>query len=129
MPEKIKVDIEKPVQEFEIGGKVYKLLYDDDSLKRYQKEFKEVAERWKEYENIDFDKLSEKEAQKYHDEQEQILKDITENLFGEGSFEQIYEACHRSTFNLLRVVEQVRDWYEDMHLDAKQRAKKYYTEK
>lgn len=125
----IKIGVDKPVQKFEIGGKVYEVFYDDESLKKYSKQAQKFHADVKKAEKIKVDKLTEKQKEKVEAEYRQAAKKLIEMFFGRGTFEDIYDACGKATVNLAVVVEAVLDWLGEKLSSIKNTKKQYYTKK
>ncbi|NIK12875.1 hypothetical protein [Alkalibacillus almallahensis] len=124
-------NFEQPFDEIDINGHIYKLYYDDESLKRYQKlatDYQQDAEKYAQKQN-DLGNMSEKEIEKLEQEGVEFLKRFTDGFFGEGAFEPIYEASGRSTLNFMPLIEYTLDWLNNKMPDTDQAKKDYYLKK
>lgn len=121
----IKIQLDKPMQEFEIGGKVYEVYYDDESLKKYEKQTKSFYEKVQK--KLDLNKATEQQLEKYEKEQYCLLKETLEVFFGKGSFDEIYQASGKSLINLTKVVTVLVQWLGDKTSFKNEDIKKYYT--
>ncbi|MFC4075220.1 hypothetical protein [Salinithrix halophila] len=126
---RIKIDMAAPIQEFEIGGKVYKLDYSDDKLKQYHAASNKFINDYDEALKMDVEKMSEKEQKAAEEKYTQSVKDTVDLLFGSGSFDMIYEDCGRSMFNVGKVLEAVYSFIGDKLGVEKTQKKKKYTRK
>lgn len=114
---KISFNVEsKSYDEIELGDKVYKVYYDDENLKEYSKKAKKYYKESIKFNEIDTSKLTEKEEKEYTENANKIARELIETFFGQGTFDEIYEACGKSSINLIGVVEQLLDW---MHAKIK----------
>lgn len=121
----IKIDLQKPVQEFEIDGKVYEVGYDDESLRAYEKQSKVFYEKAKT--NVDLTKLSDEEKKELETKQYQLLKETIEVFFGQGSYEEIYTATGKSLINMTKVITALFEWLQSKLGAINEQAKAYYT--
>lgn len=121
----IRIDLDKPVQEFEIGGKVYEVSYDDDSLKKYEKQA--VIFYKKTREKIDLDKASKREMEEYTKEMHLLLEETMDVFFGEGSFKEIYETAGKSLINITKVISILIDWLNSKMSLKHEEIQNYYT--
>lgn len=121
----IKIELEKPVQEFEIGGKVYEVFYDDESLKKYEKQAKVFYDKTRK--EINLDEADESEVEAFENEMRELLKDTLECFFGGGSYQSIYEASGKSLINLAKVVQVLVKWMSGKLNLKQQDIKNYYT--
>ncbi|APA05053.1 MULTISPECIES: hypothetical protein [Bacillus amyloliquefaciens group] len=109
----IKVNLEETVQEFEIGGKVYRLAYDDESLGRYLRRMRAFYRSSVDATNKKFDEMTEAEQDEMTAKALKEAEEIMDTFFGQGSFHPIYEACGKSMRNLYNVIEAVGEFLED----------------
>lgn len=121
----IKINFEKPSQEFEINGKIYEVFYDDESLKKYEKVARRFFENVKT--NIDIEKISDSERDRLEKENIEEIKLAVEAFFGEGKYEEIYEASGKSLINMTTVISVVFDWIEGKLKVDRESAINYYT--
>ncbi|GAA5417919.1 hypothetical protein Pryu01_02997 [Paraliobacillus ryukyuensis] len=108
---KITFDVQSSnYDEIEIGDRVYNVYYDDASIEKYHEQAKKYAEKSKEFAAKDIENLSDEEVEQMKQESNDIAKDFIETFFGKGSFDEVFEACGRSSFNLVRVCDQLIEW-------------------
>lgn len=121
----IKVDIEKPYDEFDIGGKVYNVYFDDESLRKYEKTLKEFRKETQ----TDKDplKMSEKQRSETEKKHRKAIKKAIDCFFGEGSYEEIYALTGKSMIMLARVVEALFNWLDGKLNHVKKKQLEYYT--
>ena len=124
---RIKIDLEQPFDEFEIGGQVYKVYYDDDSFRKYEKQCHKFAEEADV--KVDAAKLTDDEKKALEEKQRGLLKETIETFFGEGSFEEIYEAAGKSLVNITKVVMALSEWLDSKMNVAQQKRREYYTKR
>src|SRR5690606_42133698 len=92
----IRIDIEKPTQEFEIGGEIYTARWDDDTLLELERKFAKYNEMAMQSSKLDVSKLSYEEQQRIRTEQLTVIEALWDTLFGAGSCKTMYEPTHRS---------------------------------
>ncbi|WP_054634817.1 DUF6673 family protein [Thalassobacillus sp. C254] len=122
---RIQIDLDLPYDEFEIAEKEYHVYFDDNSLEKYEKELEILHAEWKK--KKDLSKLNAKQKEEYKKEQMKKVARFIEAFFGEGTFEEIYEATGKSMINLVAVVEAVSDWLTKKLGKIKMDQKEYYT--
>lgn len=116
----IKITTKQPIQEFDINGNVFKMKYDDDSIEIYQKKALEFNDQKNKGKKI-------KDKEKYKNHMNEIIKDMIETFFGEGSYEVIYESTGRSTIEMVTVVEGIYDFIMNK-VQPPEEKRAYYTE-
>lgn len=122
----IKIDLEAPKQEFEIGGKVFDVYYDDENVKKYEQMFRQMMKKYENYSKIDFTTLSEEEVIKASEDIKESMKIIIEAYFGENTFDFVYQAGGKSIYNMRTVVEVVMSTLsEKMESSKAEKAKNY----
>ncbi|MEC1552537.1 hypothetical protein P9D28_08865 [Bacillus haynesii] len=99
----IKIELDKPVQDFELGGKVFEVRYDDESLKSYEKVYLKMKKSYEEYEKINDLAATEKQLQEAEKKMTALVKELIELYFGKGSFDHVYEASGKSILNVQKV--------------------------
>mgnify|MGYP001187633840 CR=1 FL=1 len=125
----IRIDIEKPTQEFEIGGEIYTARWDDDTLLELERKFAKYNEMAMQSSKLDVSKLSYEEQQRIRTEQLKVIEELLDTLFGEGSYKKIYESTHRSMVNLGKVIEVVMEFVVEKIQLKKQSAREKYVKK
>ncbi|PJZ00384.1 hypothetical protein CPT06_11205 [Bacillus vallismortis] len=125
----IKINIDKPIQEFDIGGNIYEMPYDDESLQRYMSQMRKFHKRSVEFSKKPFEDMTEKEQTELEAAGREESKQALELFFGEGSYESIYEACGKSVFNLLNVIEAIGEFVQSKTNAMKQEKKNSYTKR
>lgn len=110
---RISFDVESNAyDEIELGDKVYKVYYDDAKLQEYSEKAKKYHKESQKFNELDVSNLTEKEEKEYTENANKIAKELVETFFGEGTFEEIYEACGKSAINLANVVKQLLEWMQ-----------------
>ncbi|WP_077735630.1 hypothetical protein [Bacillus sonorensis] len=95
-----KFEFKKTYEEIEAAGKVYRLYFDDERLKRYLV----MIEKFKDIQTPDIKSITKEEIDRVMDKQAEDLKEITETLLGDGAFDELYEASGRSIHNMAELV-------------------------
>lgn len=128
---KLNFQFEQPYDEIDINGEIYKLYYDDDSLKKYQKLATDYRKDATEYakKQDEIEKMSNEEIDKLEKEGVEFMRRFTDGFFGDGAFEPIYEASGRSMINFIPLVEYTLEWLNAKMPDAEQKKKEYYLKK
>ncbi|MDA1477266.1 hypothetical protein PJ311_18465 [Bacillus sp. CLL-7-23] len=103
----IKINLDQPTQEFEIGGKTYTLYYDDESMQNQLTQMRKFYEHAKKADEITFENMSDEDQKKTQEESIQVVKQTIDTFFGEGSFVEIYETAGKSMLILFTVIEEI----------------------
>jgi len=93
-----KFEFEKSYEEVEIAGKVYKVDFSDERLQGYFKSFETFKKKSEELEKIDIENLSIEQQEELLSTQRGNMKLVTEQILGEGTFDELFELAGRSTF-------------------------------
>ncbi|PSL41703.1 hypothetical protein B0H94_11816 [Salsuginibacillus halophilus] len=120
---RITVQLEQPFDEFEIGDNVYKVYYDDESLKKYEQQLNSFHDEVTAKKNVDDMTAAEKEQ--LEEKRWTAVKRVLELFFGEGTFDAIYSASGKSMIQMMNVVNALTSWVQDrMQVSDK---RDYYT--
>lgn len=96
-------EFQKSYEEVKIAGKVYKMDMSDDKVMEYQETFKKYYDKADELSNVKIEDMSVTAQVEMLAEQKGILKEATELMLGEGSFDELYEASGKSTINFMEL--------------------------
>lgn len=132
MSNAIILNFDKPVQVFTINGKDFNVYYDDESLKKYEDAFKNFAKEYDRLTPKKPEKLSDAAKDELLEEQTKLIAKITEVIFGENSYDEIYELVGKSVFNIYAVIQAFRQWFDDKlksFQEEKEKKLDYYTSK
>ncbi|WP_077623842.1 hypothetical protein [Sediminibacillus massiliensis] len=121
----------KAYDEVEIAGEDYKLFYDDESLKRYQKQAQIYSKKASDYakKQDKIPEMSEKERKKLEDEGFEFVKEFIETFLGAGSYEKMYQACGKSMINLVGLINQIMEWLDSKLATVDDKKKQRYKPK
>ncbi|MDX6157123.1 phage tail assembly chaperone [Bacillus subtilis] len=122
-----KIEIKKSYEEVEIGDSIYKIPFDDDSLKKYESFSKEYYAAVKKLEKVNVNNASDKQLEQLELENERLTKQAIEMFLGEGTYSHIYEQAGRSVFVVAEIVFSLLEVVEEKFKDFQNRGKKYYT--
>ena len=125
----IKINLDKPTQEFEIGGKTYTLYYDDESMQNQLTQMRKFYEYAKKSDDIDLENATDEEQKKIQDESIQLTKETIDTFFDEGAFEEIYEAAGKSMLILFTVVEKIGEFIHSKTSGERNEKRASYTKK
>lgn len=120
----IKIDLQKTYEEFEVGGNVYRMDLHDDKIVSYVKAIRKFE--------VEHSKIIEKQNQDSENlddvvaEAKAICKDAIELFLGTGTFEQIYQDVGQSVFNLLIVLDAIKEVIEKNHGEVKRKTIEKY---
>ncbi|WP_153124680.1 hypothetical protein [Peribacillus tepidiphilus] len=101
-----KFEFKKTYEEVDIAGKVYRIEFNDDKLREYQEKFLSFQADVDEYVKIDETKLTKEEQWDHFEKGKQLARNVIDTLFGEGSFDELYEKGGRSIENMYDLI-----WY------------------
>src|SRR5690625_822075 len=120
---------DKPYDEVTINDEQYKLYYDDESLKEYQKQATTYEKKSKAHlEKLQKD-LTDEQREKLEKEGMEFIREFVETFYGEGAYEKLYEASGKAMINFMPLVEFTFDWLQKKVPDVDQSKKEYYTKK
>ncbi|HWI50268.1 MAG TPA: hypothetical protein VNU45_18825 [Rummeliibacillus sp.] len=122
-----KFEFTSPHEEIEIAGKVYKIDLSDDKTVEYQQKLKKYYDESKEITESNIDSLSEEEQAELLKKQINNMKDITETLLGNGTFNELYEASGRSTANYMKLLLFLGDVMGEKAENVKSEALNHYV--
>lgn len=125
----IKIDIEKPSQEFEIAGKVYTAKWDDEALDAYRHLMNKYQDILLKAQEIDVTKLTPEEQETTKQEQLVAMESIIDTVFGAGKYAVLYEDVHKSMANIGEVLRVVFEFLRDKLQEQKQTNRQKYTKK
>jgi hypothetical protein len=125
----IKIEIEKPSQEFEIASKVYTVSWDDQALDAYRNIMNKYQDLLLKAQEMDLAKLTPEEQETAKQEQLNAMESIIDTVFGAGSYAVIYEDVHKSMANIGEVLRVVFSFLGDKLQVKQQEARQKYTKK
>lgn len=125
----IKINIEKPIQQFEIAGNVYELPYDDVSLQNFMRQMRSFQRRSMDMSKKEFEDMTEEEQKELEAASLKASKELIEVFFGKGSYDAIYASCGKSVYNLFKVIEAVGAFLEEKSSSIKAEKRKTYTKR
>lgn len=121
-----KIDLEVPKQEFEIGGKVFDVYYDDESLKKREQLYPKMKKNYEKFKGMGFTKLTEEEISQAEEAANEAMKELIEAYFGAENFDFIYQAGGKSVYNMIKVVDIVNSKLDEKMGSRKaEKAKNY----
>lgn len=122
-------EFSKAYEEVEIAGKVYRIDFSDDTLSEYQKKIKQYYDESKNLTEQDISKMSEEEQAALLTKQRQNMKELTEAILGEGTFDELFEAAGRSTVVYAELLEFLTDLFAEKAEKMKEDKRKKYVKK
>ena len=125
----IKIEIEKPSQEFEVAGKVYTARWDDDALDSYRNLMNKYQSLLLNAKEVDMSQLTTDEQEAVKQEQLDAMKSIIDTVFGDGEYATLYEDVHRSMSNIGEVLRVVFSFLGDKFQNKQQESRQKYTKK
>ncbi|OQM47536.1 hypothetical protein B6A27_00385 [Anoxybacillus sp. UARK-01] len=124
-----KFEFRKSYEEIEIAGKIYRIDFTDEKVMEYQKNFSRFYQEAQELNNLDIESLSDEEQQTIISKQRKNMKIVTENLLGEGTFEELFELSGRSTVNYMELLLFLGEVMSERTNTIKEDARKKYVKK
>ncbi|MER2057242.1 MAG: hypothetical protein ABTA16_00380 [Niallia sp.] len=118
-----KFEFKQTYQEIEVAGKVYKVYFDDNQMKKYRDLYNKFNAVVKKTEGVNVEDLTNEQQDEYETEQRNTIKEFVDNTLGEGSFDELYEASGKSTYNMAELVYYIMQISEE-YIGEKQEAKK-----
>jgi hypothetical protein len=124
-----KFEFAKAYEEVEIAGKVYRVDFSDEKLEQYQRKFKQFYEEAQQFTEKEIEKLSIDEQSELLKKQRQNMKEVTEMMLGEGTFEELFELAGRSTVNYMDLLEFLSEILAEKTEKMKEDKRKKYVKK
>ncbi|WJQ02857.1 hypothetical protein QT236_12515 [Geobacillus stearothermophilus] len=124
-----KFEFSKSYEEVEIHGTVYRVNFSDEVLSEYQKKIKKYYEEAKKLTEQDIESMSDDEQAALLERQRQNMKDLTEALLGEGTFDKLFEAAGRSTVVYAELLEFLTELFAEKAEKMKEDRRKKYVKK
>jgi hypothetical protein len=124
-----KFEFGKAYEEIEINGKPYQIDFSDDKLKQYQDMFYKFYQEAQEIEQADIEKMTPEEQNALLEKQRQNMKNVTETMLGEGTFDELFELAGRSTWNYMKLIEFLAETIEQRFNEIKEERRKKYVKK
>lgn len=124
-----KFEFKKSYEEINIAGKVYRVDFSDENIKKYQKSFNEFYKKNKEFENIDEENLSVEEQQEILDKVLNIIKEFVETILGQNTFDELYDKSGKSIFNMMELVNYLAEIVGEKGQKLRDENYKKYTQK
>lgn len=118
-----KFEFKQTYQEIEVAGKVYKVYFDDNQMKKYRDLYNKFNAVVKKTEGVNVEDLTDEQQDEYETEQRNTIKEFVDNTLGEGSFDELYEASGKSTYNMAELVYYIMQISEE-YIGEKQEVKK-----
>lgn len=118
-----KFEFKQTYQEIEVAGKVYKVYFDDNQMKKYRDLYNKFNAVVKKTEGVNVEDLTNEQQDEYETEQRNTIKEFVDNTLGEGSFDELYEASGKSTYNMAELVYYIMQISEE-YIGEKQEVKK-----
>lgn len=120
----------KTYEEVDIAGNVYQIEFTDDKVLQYNKSFDKFYTESKRINEIDVKKITVEEQQDLFKEMQGLVKKVTEELLGKGSFDALYAASGNSLMNMIEVIEYLSEVVgEKVQRIQKDRKNKYLIKK
>lgn len=99
-----KFEFKKTYKEIDINGELYRIEFNDDAIKKQVRVFTGFQKKYKNFEEIETEDLSEEQFEKLQIEQKEAMKEVIEVFLGDETFEVLYTAAGRSLLNLMDLV-------------------------
>lgn len=125
----IKIDIQQAYEEVEIADKEYRIDMTDEKMKQHLTTYAKFQKEIKSMENIDAENASPDEVIQVNERTKALFKEVLDLLLGEGSFEEVYNACGKSTVVLSDVLRQLMELVRSRFDKINEKNKAYYTGK
>lgn len=94
----------KTYEEVELADNVYRIEFTDDKVLQYNKSFDKFHKESKKLNQIDVTKITVDEQQELFGKMQDLVKKVTEELLGKGSYDTLYEASGNSLMNMIDMV-------------------------
>ncbi|GAA0472808.1 hypothetical protein [Alkalibacillus silvisoli] len=105
-----KFNFKKPEQKFNINGQEYLVDLSDEALNKYQRVAVKYTDFADEAQEVDLVAMTDDEYEDFQKRSYEASKEVLDALFGEGAFDELYEASGQSMHNMAEVVKFMFDW-------------------
>jgi hypothetical protein len=99
-----KFEFKKTYEEVEIAGKVYKVDLQDESVKKYQKQFNSFTEQSMQLQEAAKENMTVDEQAAFLDQSKELAMVTINTLLGENAFDELYEASGKSLINVMDLI-------------------------
>lgn len=114
-----KFEFGQTFEEIEIAGDVYKLDFSDEKIQEFQRAFATFQAEIKELDKLDVSAMTDEEALAAMDKQKDAIRKLITILFGEGTFEQLYEKAGKSLFNMANLMSYIAEIFQEKAAEMK----------
>ncbi|PAD67029.1 hypothetical protein CHH83_20905 [Bacillus sp. 7586-K] len=125
----IKIEVQKAYEEVDIADKIYRIDMTDEKMKQHLTTYAKFQKEIKELEKIDASSTSPDEAIKINEKTKELFEEVINLLLGDGSFDEVYEVCGKSTVVLSDVLRQLMENVRNRFDKINEKNKAYYTGK
>lgn len=95
----------KSYEEVEIAGETFQIEFTDDKVLQYNKSFDKFYQETKKLNKIDVSASNVEEQHELFGKMQDLVKRVTEELLGKGSYTKLYAASGSSLINMIEMVE------------------------
>lgn len=99
-----KFEFKKTYEEVEIAGKVYRVDLQDESVKKYQKQFNSFYEQSQNLQAAATKEMTIDEQAAFLDQSKELASVTINALLGDNAFDEIYEASGKSLINVMDLI-------------------------
>ncbi len=106
-------EFKKSYEEVDLAGNVYRIEFTDEKVLQYNKSFDKFYRESKKLSKIDIKNSSVEEQHDLFYNMQKLVKKVTEQLLGEGTYDTLYEASGNSLMNMIDMVEYLSEIVEE----------------
>lgn len=122
-------EFKKSYEEVDLAGNTYRIEFTDEKILEYNKSFDEFYKESKELGKLDIKNSTVEQQHELFYDMQKLVKNITDQLLGEGAYEALYEASGNSLMNMIDMVEYLSEVVEEKSRHIREDRKNKYLAK
>lgn len=119
-------EFKKSYEEIEIAGNVYQVDFSDEKIAQYQKSFEHFYKESKRIKAIDVKSLPAEKQEALFTEMQDLVKNVVEELLGNGTYADLYKASGNSLINMLELMQYLGEVIQEKTQQINEGRKKKY---
>ena len=119
----------KSYETVDIAGKEYKIEFNDEKVLQYTKSFDKFHTETQKIDSVDVKSLTVAKQEELFYTMQGLVKSITEELLGEGTYAELYELSGKSVIGMIDVVMYLSEVVGDRMTQIRDEKKSKYTAK
>ena len=125
----IQFNFEQTYKEIEIGGKLYRMDMNDEAQTRVTGLLDKARQVSEEAKALDLEGMSADELADFSKRQRELSIEMVDTFLGEGTGAELYEVAGRSSVNMMKLVRQLQQLFEQFMGESYEDEKKKFVKK